>query len=449
MVIDASPPASQYLKKGKAFQMRNPIDDQRPQVVLPPRYLEEVMRAPQDRLSFPLFSEQAFCLNYSGGPQQTDATAHIVRVDLTRNLGDLLDGIHAECIAAFQDKMVECNDWTAVRPYEIFAYVVARITARVMVGPELCRNEEWLGLSIGTTFATIGAAMTIREKYSPRWRWLAPWFHPASKAVLANRKRATALIGPLYEKHLRGDTRKPGDGTQWLLNVKKSGTAKTKTVEEITDEHLFLSIASIHTTAASVTQIFYDLIDHPEYHDDLLSEIEQTRTKHNGKWTKQSVGELRKLDSFMKESQRVNPIGFVTIQRSAVRPYTFKDGLHLPAGTQLSMLSYELAHDPELYPEPEKFDAYRFLRMREQIDPNRFHFASVSQDSIYFGAGNHACPGRFFASHEMKLMLVELLLGYEMKFREGEGRPPNMVHDFANTPNLAAEIMFKARKAAA
>ena len=174
-----------------------------------------------------------------------------------------------------------------------------------MVGPKLGRNEEWIGLSIGTTFATMTAAMTIRANYSPRWRWLAPWFHPASKIVTANRKRASKLLSSSYKKRINATPEKPGDGLQWLLE----STNGKQTLREITDEQLFLSIASIHTTAASVTQIFYDLLAHPEYHTDLQNEIEQTLAMH-GKWTKQSIRELKRLDSFMKESQRVNPIGF-------------------------------------------------------------------------------------------------------------------------------------------
>jgi hypothetical protein len=45
-----------YLKHGQAFKMRNYIDELRPQVYLPLKYLEEVKSAPQSKLSFPHFS---------------------------------------------------------------------------------------------------------------------------------------------------------------------------------------------------------------------------------------------------------------------------------------------------------------------------------------------------------------------------------------------------------
>src|SRR5437773_1765287 len=111
-------------------------------------------------------------------------------------------------------------------------------------------------------------------------------------------------------------------------------------------------------------------------------------------------------------STKIKP---VAMQRSAVHDYTFKDGLHIPAGTQMSMPLQEVNLDPDIYPSPETFDGYRFLKLRETIDPHKFHYASVSDAAISFGGGTHACPGRFYASCELKLMLVEFLLRYEVR----------------------------------
>ena len=138
------------------------------------------------------------------------------------------------------------------------------------------------------------------------------------------------------------------------------------------------------------------------------------------------------------------------MQRSAVKDYTFKDGLHIPAGTQMSMPFSELGHDPDIYPSPHAFDGYRFLKMRDTIDPNKFHYASVSNTSIGFGGGTHACPGRFYASCELKLMLIELFMRYEVKFEDGADgkRPKDACHDFSVIPNMEAKIMLKRKVAA-
>jgi len=277
-----------------------------------------------------------------------------------------------------------------------------------LVGPELCGNDEWIGLSIQTTITAIGAAQALRSKYPPHLRWLARWFHQETKAVLTNRRRAADLLSPVLDARVvasqHGKKSAFADGVQWLLEGYESQKKKL-TADRLAQNELFLSIASIHSSTATALSTLMDLLDHPDLLDEIRDEIKEVRKEHS-EWTRKSLGLLRKLDSFMKESQRLHTLGQVTVQRAAATPYTFKDGLHIPRGTQVSFPSQQLNLDADVNPDPEQFDAYRYLRKRETIDPNRFHFASVSDDSINFGAGFHACPGRFFSQEELKLIFL-------------------------------------------
>lgn len=102
----------------------------------------------------------------------------------------------------------------------------------------------------------------------------------------------------------------------------------------------------------------------------------------------------------------------------------------------------EMNHDPDIWPDGNQFDGKRFLGMREKGDPNAWQFAFVGENSINFGAGTHACPGRYYVSHEVKMMIAHLLLNYEIKWPEGKSRPANMNHDFATPPDATAPMMF-------
>ncbi|KAF4234965.1 hypothetical protein CNMCM8980_003643 [Aspergillus fumigatiaffinis] len=236
-------------------------------------------------------------------------------------------------------------------------------------------------------------------------------------------------------------SRKYIDCLHWLLNTKTGD----KSLGQIADEQLFLTVASMHTTSSSVTSVLYDLLIRLEYCAEITQEVQDTLAECGGNWTLQQVAKMKKLDSFMKESQRVHPIGFITAQRATVRSHTFKDGLHLPAGVIFQFPADAVHHDPEIYPDPNRFDGYRFLRLRETVDPNRFHFASVSDTMLGFGAGSHACPGRFFTALAVKLILVVLLTQYEVKLADSKDgcRPPSTFHDFNMGPSQEAQIMLR------
>jgi hypothetical protein len=54
----------------------------------------------------------------------------------------------------------------------------------------------------------------------------------------------------------------------------------------------------------------YDLAAHPEWAEVLREEIKRiTAEEPNGRLRKKTMPKLRKLDSFIKESQRINPLG--------------------------------------------------------------------------------------------------------------------------------------------
>lgn len=84
-----------------------------------------------------------------------------------------------------------------------------------------------------------------------------------------------------------------------------------------------------------------------------------------------------------------------------------------------------MLHDPDHYTDPETFDAYRFYKIRTQNDapdPNGFknreqyQFVSVTKENASFGFGKHACPGRFFAANEIKLIMAGLLQQFDVRF---------------------------------
>ncbi len=134
-----------------------------------------------------------------------------------------------------------------------------------------------------------------------------------------------------------------------------------------------------------------------------------------------------------------------------IKPIDLSDGTHLPPGTKLLTPLAGISHDERFYSDPETFDALRFWRLRQAKpeDANRHQFTSTGDMNMNFGAGKHACPGRFFASNTTKMVLAFFLLNYDVKLKDGHKRPKPMVIMMSKTPDPKGEILFKRRSAPA
>lgn len=166
----------------------------------------------------------------------------------------------------------------------------------------------------------------------------------------------------------------------------------------------------------------------------------------------------------------------VTVQRLVTsKPYTFKDGLTLPVGTTISFASNEYNLDSDLVhgaSDASVLDSTRHILpgpmnpqlIEEQPDHKaklKVHFAST-ENTIVWGSGTHACPGRFLAQDAIKIMLVFLLTRYQFKFppkeepenastttttarrgEDGKQRPADMPMNFNIVPNVMAPVLIK------
>lgn len=110
-------------------------------------------------------------------------------------------------------------------------------------------------------------------------------------------------------------------------------------------------------------------------------------------------------------------------------PITLSDGKVIPAHAHICTAAYETSKDAANIPQPE-FDGFRYFKLRQQQgDAQKHQFASTDKIHLHFGAGHNACPGRWFAAHELKMIVGDLLLNYDMKFLEGQTRPKNLSAD--------------------
>lgn len=139
-------------------------------------------------------------------------------------------------------------------------------------------------------------------------------------------------------------------------------------------------------------------------------------------------------------------MNLVAFNRIALTDLTLTSGLRIPAGTHFCVASRNILFDPEVTPNPDVFDGLRYHKMRENNNEDHKHqFASVDAFNMNFGAGRYACPGRFFASMELKLLLAQLLLKFDFQLPPGKSRPPLFVMDELVVPAPWAKVLVKRR----
>jgi len=149
--------------------------------------------------------------------------------------------------------------------------------------------------------------------------------------------------------------------------------------------------------------------------------------------------------------------------RITTAPLTLSTGHTLPKGTRYGFPTYAVhtspstpTFDPAKNPAstlpPDQFDGFRFANLRAMPGQESKHqFVTTSPESMNFGHGNHACPGRFFASNEIKVVLIELLRSWDFRLKgdlKGVGgeRPSNIEHQMAVIPDMTVELDFRRRK---
>ncbi|RYP18529.1 hypothetical protein DL765_003904 [Monosporascus sp. GIB2] len=386
--------------------------------------------------------------HYTTIDHESDIMLGAIKIDLNRNLGTFVGDVEHEVAHCFETQFPLCDDWTPIDLHEKLLRVVAQASARIFVGYPMCRDDEWLECS--TKFAT--DVMTGGEKLKQWHPWLRPvaqHFIPEMTRIRGDHRRALELLLPELRKRKAKlndpDTPPHNDMIQWMQDRAKNTGDKSFNEKELANLQMLTATAAIHTTRLAIIHALYDLAARPEYIEPLRNEILGVMKDGDGVLQKQHLTQMKMLDSFMKESQRHSPPSVATYQRKAMVPIKLSNGFNIPAGTIVQCNTNILNETPAEWGDPHAFDGFRFYKLRSRPeDANKFQFASPTYDSMQFGFGKDACPGRFFASNQIKIILAYILSHYDIKFEEGVvGRPKNFMFEVNVLADPTKMVLFK------
>lgn len=270
-----------------------------------------------------------------------------------------------------------------------------------------------------------GASYSVRE-YNPWVRYPMSFFLPAVRRIQEDRAFARRKLGPLFKARLEAmknpDFKAPDDGMQWLIEAGGSQL----TLDVLADTMIRIMMAAVHTTAQTSTYaLMHVLTSSSDLLPALRAEVLEAIADASG--SKDLTNRLPKIESCIKESARMAPLGLIMVGRKVVQNQYFEDGTQVPAGNSIFAPTEAVNHDPDIYADPDVFDGLRFHRMRHKGDQSEYTkwiLGNAIEESTGFGYGAQACPGRWFAAREMVLMLAKLLGDYEIKWAPERSAEP-------------------------
>ncbi|KAK7007969.1 cytochrome P450 [Favolaschia claudopus] len=427
-------------------------------VVTGPRLIKDIAGAPEHVISFVEGVAENIQTKYTMGRDIAANHYHqqAIRTTLTRNLHTCFPDVRDEIISAFDEVLQLGSEWKSVTVLPAMMEIVARVSNRLFVGLPLCRNKAYLSNNVEYTIDVMRSAAII-GLFPP---FLRPLIGPIVSGNLKSFQAAMKFLGPILEERLKKEEElgpdwpgKPNDLISWMLEIAEG---EQRTVNPLALRILSTNMAAIHTTSMAFTHALFDLTTHPEYLLPMREEAERV-IKEEG-WTKAALNNMVKIDSFFRESQRINTLGPLGMPRRVVAKegFRFSDGTVLSEGSYLSIAVLATHKDDSKYENAATFDGFRFSRERtehmEHHDPGsnqdifKRQMISTAVDHLPFGTGKHACPGRFFAATELKAMMAHLVINYDVEAEAKGVRPPDRVFGAMISPNEAGKVRFRKRQ---
>ena len=313
-----------------------------------------------------------------------------------------------------EETLREIANWPEGTPFATLPstmHITLNAILRAVFGAEGAELDElrriippWV--TLGSRLASLPKPSRTYGRYSP-WGRLAEW-----------RARYDAIIDKLIDDELCDPYFEDRNDVLALMlrSTYEDGSAMSR--EDIGDELLTLLAAGHETTASALAWIFERISRHPEVLAGLEAEAD---TDDN---------ELRQAT--ILESQRSRTV-IDAIGRHVHAPAYELGEWSIPRGHTIIVSISRLHGDPELFPEPERFDPQRFVGTK----PPSFAW-------IPYGGGTRRCVGAVFANVEMDVVLRTVLRNFTI---EATSAPAEKLHarGVAYTPKDGGKITVRRR----
>ncbi|CAH0018884.1 unnamed protein product [Clonostachys rhizophaga] len=357
------------------------------------------------------------------------------------------------------------EDLAANEPFAAFLtiwHLVNIVSASYLVGPEFSDNAEYLQ-AIEYYCITVPAFIYGYFWVPAPLRRLYWYLSPQGFKIRACKAKLKAFVAPKIRQVIK-TWQEEGQvsGSYTLLGamlelkaqrgqIKQDPKAMTKAelerqIDIFSDEMIFTGFDSAGPVACMVTQLVFEAMRDKDLTRALRDEIEAALAANNGEWNTQVLTSVPKLDSFTRESLRVNGPTLLSVSRTVMEPMELKSGLRLKRGNIISNASWLIHNDEDHYKKAHEFDPYRFYD--EKTNKVTTKVTTASSSFLGYGYGAQMCPGRHLGIRMSQILFAKLLMQYDGEFEDAKaGKPPNIVTSGQVLPPYHTKVIMKHRKA--
>ncbi|XP_065172835.1 probable cytochrome P450 6a13, partial [Atheta coriaria] len=176
----------------------------------------------------------------------------------------------------------------------------------------------------------------------------------------------------------------------------------------MTAQVMVFFMAGFDTISTTLSFCCYELALNPVIQEKLHQEIVNTQCRNNNKLNYDIIKHMTYLDMVISESLRKWPpallVGRCCTQAHKIPPLRDNEvEVHLNA---VLISVFGIHRDDQIYPDPDCFDPERFTEVNKK--------SRCPYSYLPFGLGPRNCIAARFALMEMKTMLVQLLINFEI-----------------------------------
>ncbi|KAL2797321.1 cytochrome P450 [Aspergillus keveii] len=391
----------------------------RPQIVLPPKYVRWIATQPDTVLSMdPINDEFHYFLR--DGLVGDLLLNEALRRKLSQYLPELIAEMSEEIVLAVDKVLGSEEEWRALPLRDTMRTIAARVSNRLFVGTELCRNEDYVRHAVGLGMAVM--PQTLVQDLLPRVLKF-PLSFATKLFTRISLAGITKHLVPVIRQRIRDiqtieKDQLPRELLTWLAQrALQRGESPASLEHTLVARIAVVNLAAIETTVKALTTCLEDIAADTS-RDYLALMKDEAHSVLSGCYgpggggappTKADVDKLVHIDRALKESLRLGMVlpGLIR-QVTAPNGVTLDDGTHLRCGARISVAAYGIHRDEENWP-----DATTYNPSRHEGDS--LPMSRGTEKYLAFSMGRRACPGRFFVSDEMKLLTAYIITRYEIK----------------------------------